>query len=93
MAGSLSFQLEQEQLHAERAAAWCALANARDEQQHAALLQVMKPPSLGTTRGDAASTKSEGSGTMEINIQFIKKQGKLDYAFLLSNSLFSLTKN
>ena len=25
--------------------------------------------------------------------QFIKKQGKLDYAFLLSNSLFSLTKN
>ena len=43
-----------------------ALAYARDEQQHAALLQEMKPPSLGTPRGNAAATKSEGSGTMEI---------------------------
>ena len=43
-----------------------ALVYARDEQQHAALLQEMKPPSLGTSRGNAAATKSEGSGTMEI---------------------------
>jgi hypothetical protein len=46
-----------------------ALKGARDEQQRKALLQAVRPPTLGTPKGGEATTESGGRSEMEVDGQ------------------------